>query len=178
MDLAGCGDIARGDGGGGEVFGKAGGEFFLFVLAQALHEDSKPLESEIEAAGVGVGHRLDDLRECFYRAVRVGLQVLVGEILDFAEPIVLDGLVEEGRVCLVAVVGTGVFLEVLRQLIDERAIVAGLDLGDSAGGRLGRSLMMDERDGSQCDGGPVFCRGPHGLSSILGLAITLDSGDW
>ena len=102
---------------------------------------------------MGVGHRLDDLSECLDGSVGVGLQVLPGEILDVAEPVVLDGLVEKGRVGLVAVVGLGVLLEVLSELVDERAVVAGLDLGDSAGWRLGASRLMDD-ERSDSDGGP------------------------
>ena len=106
-----------GDSSRGEVLGKAGREFLLLVLAQALHQVTEALESEVEAAGVGLGHRRDDLRQRLDRAVGVGLQVLIGQILDLAEPVVLDGLVEERCVGLVTVVGPGVLLEVCSQLL-------------------------------------------------------------
>ena len=83
---------------------------------------------------MGAGHRLDDLGECLDRSVGVGLEVLPGELFDVAEPVVFDGLVEEGGVGLVAVVGLGVFLQVLGQLADEGAVVPGLDLGDAGSG--------------------------------------------
>ena len=147
VDLAGGGDLAGGHGRGGEVFGKARGEFFLVVLTEPLHELAEPPESQVELAGVGAGHRLDDLSECLDRPVGVGLEVLTGELFDFAEPIVFDGLVEKGCVGLVAVVGFGVFLEVLGELADERAIVAGLDFGDA--GRRSSGAAVDEANAMQ-----------------------------
>ena len=161
VNLAGGGDLAGGNGRGREVFGKAGSEFLLIVLTEALHELAETREGELELAGVGAGHRLNDLREGLDRSVGVGLEVLPGELVDFGEPVVFDGLVEERRVGLVAIGGRRVFLEILSQFGDERAIVAGLNLGDARWAGLTASLHVHERGHDQ-KGGDQAIRGFHG----------------
>ena len=68
----------------------------------------------------------------------IGLQVLPALFLGLAEPVVLDRLVEEGGVGLVAIVGLGVLPQILRELADEGPVVLGLDLGDIDRRGLGR----------------------------------------
>ena len=75
------------------------------------------------------------------------LQVLPAELLGLGEPVVLDRLVEEGRVGLVAVVGLGILPQVLGQLADEGPVVLGLDLGD-AGSRRARPPRQRQRSPS------------------------------
>ena len=71
-----------------------------------------------------------------------------------AEPVVLDRLVEEGGVGLVAIVGLGVLPQVLRQLADEGPVVPGLDLGDAGRERARPTCTAgDERHRSQHSNG-------------------------
>ena len=180
VDLAGGGDVAGGHGGGGEILGEADGEFFLVVLAEALHQLTESDESEVELAGMGAGHRLDDLGQRLDRAVRIGLQVGSRQAVDIVEPVVLDGLVEECGVGLIAVDGLGVFLDVGRQLADECPVVAGLDFGNTrAGRRLGMSRVMDQGERGERDGGHVICsfHGDVPRSQLRRVRIFRDSGD-
>ena len=84
--------------------------------------------------------------------VGIGLQVLPALLLGLAEPVVLDRLVEEGGVGLVAIVGLGVLPQVFRELADEGPVVPGLDLGHIDRGGLGRARRRRERQRSQHDG--------------------------
>ena len=123
----------------GEIVGETGGELFLLVLAEPLHQLAEPRERLVKLAGLGAAHRQDDLGQRLDRPVGIGLQVLPAQLLGLAEPVVLDRLVEEGGVGLVAIVGLGVLPQVFRQLADEGPVVLGLNLGDVGRRGLGRA---------------------------------------
>ena len=72
VDLARGGELAGGDGRGGEIVGKTGGEFFLLVLAEPLHQLAEPLECFVELARLGAAHRQDDLGQRLDRPVGIG----------------------------------------------------------------------------------------------------------
>ncbi len=90
VDLARHAEFAGGDGRRREVVGEAHGELFLLGLSEALHQLAIPRQRNVELAGVGAGHRQDDLGEGLDGPVGIGLQVLVAQLLGLAEPVVLD----------------------------------------------------------------------------------------
>ena len=113
-------------------------------------ELAEPLEGFVELAGLGARHRQDDLGQRLDGPVGIGLQVLPALLLGLAEPVVLDRLVEEGGVGLVAIVGLGVLPQVFRQLADEGPVVLGLNLGD-----VGRQRARPTRARVANDSAPI-----------------------
>ena len=142
VDLARGRELAGGDGRGGEIIGEAGGELFLLVLAEPLHELFESFQGFVKLARLSACHRQDDLGERLDGPVGIALQVLPAQLFGFAEPIVLDRLVEKGRIGLVAIIGLGVLPQVFRQLVDEGPVVLGLNRGDVGRRGLGRSRTM------------------------------------
>ena len=136
VNLSGDPDLTRRDGRSREGIREAGGELLLLVRIETLDEQAVLCQCVLVAAGLGAGHRQDDLGQCLDRPVGVRLEILLAQLLGLGEPVVLDRLVEEGRVGLVPVIGPGMFPEILRQVADEGAVVPGLDLRDAGRGRL------------------------------------------
>ena len=136
VDLSSDRELTSRDGRGGERLGEAGREVFLIALTQAVHQLLVPCQGLVVAAGLGPGHRGDDLRQRLDRPVGIVLEVAQGRLLIVGEPVVLDGLVEEGRKALITVVGLGILLQVGTQLPDQGTIMLAEDLGDARSGRL------------------------------------------
>ena len=118
----------------GEILGKTRGEFLLLVLIEPLHELAEPGDARSKCPAWACAMVMTICAMRLDGAVGVGLDVLAREVFGFAPPIVLDRLVEERRVGLVTIGGRGGFPEVFDQLLDERPVVFGLDLGDTRRG--------------------------------------------
>ena len=77
----------------------------------------------VEPTGLGSAHRQDDLCQRLDRSVGIGLEILPAQLFGLGEPVALDRLVEERGVGLVAIVGLGILVQVLGQIVDQRTIV-------------------------------------------------------
>ena len=97
-------------------------------------------------AGLGPGHRGDDLRQGLDRPVGIVLEVAQGRLLIVGEPVVLDGLVEECRKPLITVVGLGVLLQVAPSSRIRAPIMLAENLGDARCGGLLGSEQSGEHD--------------------------------
>ncbi len=117
QDLPSDAELALGDGGDRERIREADGELLLIVRVESLDQHAVLSQSFVEPTGLGSAHRQDDLGQRLDRSIGIGLEVLPAQLFGLGEPVVLDGLVEERGVGLVAIVGLGILVEVLGQIV-------------------------------------------------------------